>query len=576
KRLPVNDIFLSKLNVFGSSVCLQDTDRETSFSNVLFVAQTIGGFDEDALKKEWFALPLDFALQKKISLAKLRFDDMWKQILQKEYPNLTKLLNAVQSLPNSNLYLNSFVEELTSLYEIKVHTIVSLVDSIARSILQAIVQYNGRYGCSFCLHEGGGTTRTLLNVENNLFKNARANSVPGDMAMYEPSMNVHYEGILEMDFLQKHKIKSNQKNYLQIDGITLKLHPYRKITTSSEMIVQAVTDKNHVGIEFIRNCLVASNEYTCLISMLNTTGENVEIIMPLVTIEELWVTKKTYTLIIKDRHLNKEEKKTIEQICEDFNDIFHLEGDILTHTITVAHEINTRTDNAPVNVLSYRLPEKHKEEVTTNKENATRYNYDIIRPSVSQWNAPLLVVPKKYHGHYEFNRIPFGIVTDHRPYCSKFYQKNKLSQKTKKSLVLTDTPEEPFEKCALDIVGPLPITIEENKYILTFQDSLTKFSKAILVENQKASTIAKAFVTKIIMEHGLIYGHQATIPTALLQSPNPTYAYDDYMQELRTSQEKTFQGDTVLLYDKRDRSKKLESKYIHLLSACFRARPLAV
>jgi len=44
KRLPVNDIFLTKLNVFGSSVCLQDTDRETSFSNVLFIAQTIGGF----------------------------------------------------------------------------------------------------------------------------------------------------------------------------------------------------------------------------------------------------------------------------------------------------------------------------------------------------------------------------------------------------------------------------------------------------------------------------------------------------------------------------------------------------
>ena len=116
KRLPVNDIFLSKLNVFGSSVCLQDTDRETSFSNVLFVAQTIDGFDEDALKKEWFALPLDFVLQNKISLAKLRFD-MWKQILQSQhpknidkYPNLTKLLNAIiRCLPNSNADVDVFL-----------------------------------------------------------------------------------------------------------------------------------------------------------------------------------------------------------------------------------------------------------------------------------------------------------------------------------------------------------------------------------------------------------------------------------------------------------------------------------
>ena len=35
---------------------------------------------------------------------------------------------------------------------------------------------------------------------------------------------VDYEGILGMDFLQKHKIKSDQKNYLQIDEIILKLH----------------------------------------------------------------------------------------------------------------------------------------------------------------------------------------------------------------------------------------------------------------------------------------------------------------------------------------------------------------
>ena len=83
---------------------------EKHHSVISFIVQTIGGFDEDALKKEWFALSLDFALQKKINLA-LRFDDMWygkKQILQSQYPNnidkypnLTKFLNAIGSLSNS-------------------------------------------------------------------------------------------------------------------------------------------------------------------------------------------------------------------------------------------------------------------------------------------------------------------------------------------------------------------------------------------------------------------------------------------------------------------------------------------
>jgi len=45
----------------------------------------------------------------------------------------------------------------------------------------------------------------------------------------------------------------------------------------------------------------------------------------------------------------------------------------------------------------------------------------------------------------------------------------------------------------LDIVGPLSTTISGNKYLLTFQDDLTKFSKAIPIPNQEATTVAKEF-----------------------------------------------------------------------------------
>jgi len=36
-----------------------------------------------------------------------------------------------------------------------------------------------------------------------------------------------------------------------------------------------------------------------------------------------------------------------------------------------------------------------------------------------------------------------------------------------------------------------------------FQDDLTKFSKAISLSNQEATTVAKEFVTKMICEHGI-------------------------------------------------------------------------
>lgn len=275
-----------------------------------------------------------------------------------------------------------------------------------------------------------------------------------------------------------------------------------------------------------------------------------------------------------------------------------------------------------------------------------------------------------------------GLTRDVEDYISKCKQcqKNKLSKHNKAPMVITDTPSQPFEKCALDIVGPLTITDKGNKYVLTFQDHLTKYSKAMPIANQEAEVVAKEFVTKIVLEYGipekiltdqgtnfmssvlkdtckllkinkirtsayhpqsngalershrtlaeylrhyvnedqtdwdewlpyamfaynttphtvtgytpfeLIFGHRATLPTALAQPPRLTYTYDNYVSELReklraahkiaksnAQEEKvkakqyydkranqvTFQeGDKVLLYDetlRRGRSKKLET-----------------
>ncbi|KAL6268188.1 hypothetical protein P5V15_001294 [Pogonomyrmex californicus] len=109
KRLPINNKFLLKLQVFRPFVSLFNTDRETSFNDVSFIAKTIDSVDENALKKEWIALPLDFTMEEKQNLSKLNFDNMWKEILHPKhpnnitkYPNLTNVLNAVRSLPNSN------------------------------------------------------------------------------------------------------------------------------------------------------------------------------------------------------------------------------------------------------------------------------------------------------------------------------------------------------------------------------------------------------------------------------------------------------------------------------------------
>lgn len=92
-------------------------------------------------------------------------------------------------------------------------------------------------------------------------------------------------------------------------------------------------------------------------------------------------------------HLNTEERESLISTCEQYSDIFHLEGDPLTCTDAVFHEVNTPGTTQPINERPYRLPHRHKDEI--NKQMKQLEEDNIIAPSRSPWNAPLLVVPKK-------------------------------------------------------------------------------------------------------------------------------------------------------------------------------------
>jgi len=83
-------------------------------------------------------------------------------------------------------------------------------------------------------------------------------------------------------------------------------------------------------------------------------------------------------------------------------------------------------------------------------------------------------------------------------------QRNKITQnKTKLPMKVTTTPEVVWDKCALDIVGPLNQTADGHKYVLTFQDELSKFTLATPIVQQDAMTVARAFVEEIILKIGI-------------------------------------------------------------------------
>ena len=62
---------------------------------------------------------------------------------------------------------------------------------------------------------------------------------------------------------------------------------------------------------------------------------------------------------------------------------------------------------------------------------------------------------------------------------------------------------EPFERIELDIFGPLPKTPSGNKYVLTMCDCFTKWTEAIPLPDQEATTVTRAFVNNFIARFGV-------------------------------------------------------------------------
>lgn len=162
------------------------------------------------------------------------------------------------------------------------------------------------------------------------------------------------------------------------------------------------------------------------ISIVNTSIEKVTIPIPQLIIEPIPTSAYIYKLasdkvnncvnnrlnILKQNlrldHLNDEEKTSISNICNEFNDIFHLPTDLLTRTTAASHEIQT-SDNIPIQTKIYRYPQIHKDEV--NDQINKMLKQGIIKPSISPWCSPLWVVPKKIDASGERK---WRIVIDYR------------------------------------------------------------------------------------------------------------------------------------------------------------------
>lgn len=112
---------------------------------------------------------------------------------------------------------------------------------------------------------------------------------------------------------------------------------------------------------------------------------------------------------LKLSHLQPFERETITDLCSEFNDIFHLEGDKLTCTNVCQQRIYLKPGATPIYTKQYRIPHSQKSEIK--RQVTEMLENDLIEPSLSDWNSPLLLIPKKLDSS---GKQKYRVVIDYR------------------------------------------------------------------------------------------------------------------------------------------------------------------
>jgi hypothetical protein len=265
--------------------------------------------------------------------------------------------------------------------------------------------------------------------------------IPMQFQLINKQVDIEGDGILGKDFLQnmkaqicygnrtvkfKWKNHSFEKQLICHKEIGREDKEVRTITLKrrSETIVQVPVDcedgqkeglieKREIkeGI-YVASSLTTVKKGYALTSILNTNDREVEIPEPRLKLarNEDEPRDSRVTQKYRDRgkevleklrleHLNSEEKRTLEDTCLEFQDIFHLPGEELTATNATTHSITVVPGTAPINIKPYRLPEAQKAEIE--KQVDKLLGEGVIEESDSLWNSPLLVVPKKINASGE-------------------------------------------------------------------------------------------------------------------------------------------------------------------------------
>ena len=86
--------------------------------------------------------------------------------------------------------------------------------------------------------------------------------------------------------------------------------------------------------------------------------------------------------------------------------------------------------------------------------------------------------------------------------CEGCTEARRKLENVRKGKLIPIEAKRPFEMISMDIVGPMPITENNNRYLLTIMDRFTRFTMAIPIANITACNVARTFINKWIYLFG--------------------------------------------------------------------------
>lgn len=268
-----------------------------------------------------------------------------------------------------------------------------------------------------------GITHDSIRSFGTISINFRINNgtLPCTFHVVPDNFNIPSDGILGKDFLKNYKCHIDYYNMnliintfndtisipiLEAPGNKLILPPrcevIRSFSLTNEEPCLIIDQEIYPGV-FIPKTIVASKNP--LIRVMNTTNHIQSIPKNTTLRSEPLSNYSVYKIIEVPAKADRVEKlmkqisknlglggDKLKELCKTYSDIFYVEGDKMTTNNFYQQKLRIK-DDSPVYVKNYRLPHSQKNEI---REQVNKLlEQDLIEPSQSEYNSPVILVPKK-------------------------------------------------------------------------------------------------------------------------------------------------------------------------------------